>query len=172
MAAVTGGSREDVAELAATIRAEGGEVWLANHNSPHQSVIAGSDAAVGALLSRATQAGLRCSVLPVSAACHSPYMEPAHAALRDALDRATFQRGTLPVIANVDARPHHGGMHWRKLCSRQLTSPVRWADSLTTLHTELGATAFLDVGPGRTLAGLARRTLPAVPVRPGPVPVS
>ncbi|MFF2504212.1 hypothetical protein ACFVTY_12675 [Streptomyces sp. NPDC058067] len=69
----------------------------------------------------------------------------------------------LPVVANVDARAHYGGSQWQELSTRQLVSRVRWVESLTTLHEELDCTDFLDIGPGGTLAGLARRALPGVP---------
>ncbi|MEU3337238.1 ACP S-malonyltransferase [Streptomyces sp. NPDC002144] len=163
MAAVMGGDLRQVTELVEEARRDGGELWVANHNSPRQTVIAGSRTAVEATAGRAAGAGLRYTVLPVTAACHSPYMEPAGAPLRRALDLTDFAAGTLPVVANVDARAHRGGEHWRDLCARQLVGPVRWADTLHVLHEEGGATAFLDIGPGATLAALSRRVLPEVP---------
>ncbi|WP_327667124.1 ACP S-malonyltransferase [Streptomyces sp. NBC_00485] len=163
MAAVMGGDPEQVTALVAEARRDGGDLWVANHNSPQQTVIAGSRTAVEATAARAAGAGLRYSVLPVNAACHSPYMEPAGTALRRALELTGFATGAVPVVANVDARAHQGGGHWRDLCARQLVSPVRWADTLHVLHEQLDSTAFLDIGPGATLAGLARRALPEVP---------
>lgn len=174
MAAVMGGELRQVRSLVEEARGEGAEVWVANHNSPAQTVIAGSREAVRIVADRAAGAGLRSSVLPVAAACHSPYMESAGAALRAALDLTVFAPGTVPVVANVDARAHRGGGHWRDLCARQLVGQVCWADTLYVLHEELGATEFLDIGPGATLAGLARRNLPEVPSRrfAAPVPQS
>lgn len=163
MAAVIGGSAEEVAELVAAVREKGEELWVANYNSPQQTVVAGSHAAVDVLGALTTGTDLRSRVLPVTAACHSPYMEPAGAVLCEALLLTRFAAGTLPVVANVDALPHAGGSHWRDLSARQLTSPVRWVETLTTLHEGLGCTDFLDMGPGRTLSSLARRALPGVP---------
>jgi len=171
MAAVMGGDPEQVTALVEEARRDGEDLWVANHNSPQQTVVAGSRTAVEATAARAAGAGLRYSVLPVTAACHSPYMEPAGAALRRALELTGFTTGAVPVVANVDARAHQGGGHWRDLCARQLVSPVRWADTLHVLHEELGSTAFLDIGPGGTLAGLARRTLPQVPSQRFKAPV-
>ncbi|RAG81633.1 ACP S-malonyltransferase [Streptacidiphilus pinicola] len=165
MAAVMGGGPETVERLVSALREEGEDIWAANYNSPQQTVVAGSRASVVVLAARAASAELRCSLLPVTAACHSPYLADAEPALRAALNRAEFRAGTVPVIANVDARPHHGGPHWRELSARQLTSPVHWCTSLITLHTELGVTDLTDIGPGRTLASLARRTLPTVPAQ-------
>ncbi|MFJ9704312.1 ACP S-malonyltransferase [Streptomyces sp. NPDC101234] len=163
MAAVMGGDPAQATALVEAARADGAELWVANHNSPVQTVVAGSRTAVAATAARAAEAGLRYSVLPVTAACHSPYMEPAGTALRRALELTDFATGSVPVVANVDARAHRGGGHWRELSARQLVGPVRWADTLRVLNEELDATAFLDIGPGATLAGLARRTLPEVP---------
>lgn len=163
MAAVMGGAVEQVEALVEAASRDGAELWVANHNSPQQTVIAGSRTAVEVTAVRAAEAGLRYSVLPVTAACHSPYMEPAGVALSRALELTGFVTGTVPVVANVDARAHQGGTHWRELCARQLVSRVRWADTLHVLHEELDATAFLDIGPGSTLAGLARRNLPEIP---------
>ncbi len=170
MAAVTGGTTAEVSEHVAALRADGADLWTANHNSPQQTVVAGSIGAVAALVDRLTGTDFGCRVLPVNAACHSPYMEPAGAVLRDALALTHFAAGTLPVVANVDACCHGGGSVWRDLSARQLTSPVRWADSLTCLHHNLRATALLDIGPGRVLAGLSRRTLPGVPSQRFAVP--
>ncbi|KAB8162287.1 acyltransferase domain-containing protein [Streptomyces sp. 3MP-14] len=176
MAAVLGEGAERVAELVAELRESGEDLWVANHNGPQQTVVAGSRSAVDALAAAAPALDLRCRVLAVGAACHSPYMKGAEAALRRALELTGFRASALPVVANVDARPHEGGRRWRELAARQLTGPVRWSETLSTLHEELGCTAFLDIGPGRTLAGLARRALPGVPARyataPSPAPAA
>ncbi|WP_394430799.1 ACP S-malonyltransferase [Streptomyces sp. SGAir0957] len=172
MAAVMGGTVEEVTALVDAFRQEGADLWVANHNSPQQTVIAGSRTAIDAAARRAAESGLRLSVLPVTAACHSPYMESASAALRRALQVTHFAAGVLPVVANVDARAHYGGSQWQELSTRQLVGRVRWAESLTTLHEELDCTAFLDIGPGGTLAGLARRSLRDVPAHKFTVPVA
>ncbi|MFJ5266221.1 ACP S-malonyltransferase [Streptomyces sp. NPDC088387] len=163
MAAVMGGGIDQVAELVESARAEGADLWVANHNSPRQTVIAGSRSAVESAGVRVADAGLRYSVLPVGAACHTPYMEAAGAALRRALELVDFRAGALPVVANVDAAVHYGGSRWRELCARQLVGRVRWVDTLHVLHEDLDATAFLDLGPGTTLTALTKRTLPTVP---------
>ncbi|MFD8718721.1 hypothetical protein ACFV2H_12050 [Streptomyces sp. NPDC059629] len=74
--------------------------------------------------------------------------EPAGTALRRALELTDFATGSVPLVANVDARAHQGGGHWRELSARQLVGPVRWADTSRVLNEELDATAFLDIGPG------------------------
>jgi [acyl-carrier-protein] S-malonyltransferase len=157
MAAVMGAGLDAVEALVAAAQ---GDLWVANHNSPQQTVIAGSRTAVQEAAARAAGAGLRCTVLPVTAACHTPLMAPAATPLRQALDLTRFTAGTVPVVANVDATAHRGGPHWRELCTRQLTGPVHWTATLRVLNEDLAATTFLDIGPGATLSALTRRTLP------------
>ncbi|MFG2179999.1 ACP S-malonyltransferase [Streptomyces abikoensis] len=166
MAAVMGADPEDVEELTARMRRDGADLWVANLNSPRQTVVAGAPDAVEAAGGPARANGWRYSVLPVSAACHTAYMAPASRALTAALNEATFRPTHAPVVANVDARPHTAGHAWPALCARQLVSPVRWHATLHTLVTDLGSTRFTDFGPGRTLAGLARRAFPDVPAEP------
>ncbi|MEU1821603.1 hypothetical protein ABZ502_03995 [Streptomyces abikoensis] len=93
-------------------------------------------------------------------------MAPASQALTAALDEVTFRPAHAPVVANVDAGLHTDGHDWSALCARQLVSPVRWHATLPTLVTGLGSTRFTDFGPGRSLAGLARRAFPDVPAEP------
>ncbi|MCC3778317.1 ACP S-malonyltransferase [Streptomyces sp. UNOB3_S3] len=175
MAAVMGADPEAVEELTARVRRDGADLadpadpadlWVANLNSPQQTVVAGSPDAVEAAGALALANGWRYSVLPVSAACHTAYMAPASRALATALDEVTFRPAHAPVVSNVDARPHTEGRDWPALCARQLVSPVRWNDTLHTLVTGLGSPRLTDFGPGRTLAALARRVFPDVPAEP------
>ncbi|MEU3350987.1 ACP S-malonyltransferase [Streptomyces sp. NPDC037389] len=166
MAAVMGADPADVEELTDRVRRDGADLWVANLNSPQQTVIAGAPDAVEAAGARALANGWRYNVLPVSAACHTAYMAPASQALAAALNEVTFRPAHAPVISNVDARPHTDGHGWPALCARQLVSPVRWNDTLHALVTDLGSARLTDFGPGRTLADLARRALPDVPAEP------
>ncbi|HUY21513.1 MAG TPA: ACP S-malonyltransferase [Acidimicrobiales bacterium] len=157
MAAVMGAD-DDAAE-AACQRAEG-EVWVANYNAPGQVVIAGTAEAVTVAGSIAKELGARKVIpFPVAGAFHTTLMSPARAWLRKALSGTPFSDPEIPVVANVDARAHSAADEWPGLLSAQLCSPVRWRQSLETL-AGLGATRFVEVGPGGVLTGLARRTLP------------
>jgi len=157
MAAVMGG--DDDAVEAACQRAEG-EVWVANYNAPGQVVIAGTAEAVTRAGVIAKELGARKVVpFPVAGAFHTALMAPARAWLRKALSDTTFTEPEIPVVANVDARAHFGADDWPGLLSAQLCSPVRWRQSLETL-AGMGATRFVEVGPGGVLSALARRTLP------------
>ena len=86
-------------------------------------------------------------------------MAPARSWLRKSLATTAFSVPEIPVIANVDGRAHTAAEDWPGLLSAQLCSPVRWRQSLETLAS-MGATRFVEVGPGGVLTGLARRTLP------------
>ncbi|MGA2521596.1 MAG: ACP S-malonyltransferase [Acidimicrobiales bacterium] len=157
MAAIMGGD-DDTAE-AACQRAED-EVWVANYNAPGQVVIAGTAEAVAAAGVIAKELGARKVVpFPVAGAFHTALMTPARARLRKALSDTRFAPPEVPVVANVDARAHTGADEWPQLLSAQLCSPVRWRQSLETLAA-MGATRFVEVGPGGVLSGLARRTVP------------
>jgi [acyl-carrier-protein] S-malonyltransferase len=98
--------------------------------------------------------------LPVGGAFHTDFMASARGRLRKAIDDCTFNDPEVPVVANVDARAYTHATDWPSLLSEQLTSPVRWRQSLIQLESA-GATAFVEIGPGNVLTGLARRTVPS-----------
>ncbi len=157
MAAVLGA--DDDAVEAACQRAEG-DVWVANYNAPGQVAIAGSADAVAVAGTFAKELGAKKVVpLQVEGAFHTALMGPARSRLRKALSQTEFSAPEIPVVANVDARQHGSAEEWPSLLSAQLCSPVRWRQSLDTLLA-LGATRFVEVGPGGVLAGLARRSAP------------
>ncbi len=155
MAAVLGLDLEAVAEVCAGVDG----AWVANDNAPGQVVIAGSAAGVEHAGARARQLGAkRIMALAVGGAFHTPLMRPAQGALDAALAEATFRDGSVPAVANVDAALHTAADEWRALLSAQLTAPVRWRQSLTRL-SQLGATTFVELGPGTELSGMVKRTV-------------
>jgi len=157
MAAVMGA--EDDAVDAACQRAEG-EVWVANYNAPGQTVIAGTFEAVARAGVIAKELGARKVIpIPVAGAFHTALMAPARVWLRKSLSDTPFTEPEIPVVANVDGRAHTAAAEWPGLLSAQLCSPVRWRQSLETL-AGMGATRFVEIGPGGVLTGLARRTVP------------
>ncbi len=136
------------------------DVWVANFNAPGQVVISGSDQGVRHAIEVAKSLGARKALeLQVSGAFHTPLMAEAKDRLRKAIAEVTWNASEVPVVANVDAMPHDDPAEWPTILSAQLTNPVRWHQSLTTL-SNLGATCFIEVGPGGVLSGLARRVLP------------
>ncbi|MGB3734356.1 MAG: ACP S-malonyltransferase [Ilumatobacter sp.] len=134
------------------------DVWVANYNAPGQVVIAGSPDGVDKASAQAKELGAkRVMALQVSGAFHTPFMTAARERLRDAIAAADPRDTDVPVVSNVDAKPHDVGAEWANLLSAQLSSPVRWRQSLLTLEAE-GVTDFAELGPGGVLSGMAKRT--------------
>ena len=151
MAAVLGLDLDQVAEACA----RAGEAWVANDNTPGQVVVAGSADGVAAASREATALGAkRVLALQVGGAFHSPLMAPAQEPLDQALARAGIGQTACPLVANVDAQPHEDG--FAALLSAQLCSPVRWRQGMTSLAS-LGATLFVELGPGTELSGMVKR---------------
>ncbi|MFN0028946.1 MAG: ACP S-malonyltransferase [Acidimicrobiales bacterium] len=160
MAAVLGLDDALVDEACAEARAGGVEVWLANANADGQVVIAGSAEGIEAAGVAAKSRGAkRVMAVAVTGAFHTPYMASAQSRLDAALAATTFADAVVPIAANVDAELHQIGAQWPDLLSRQLCSPVRWRQSLSTLHLA-GVSVLVEVGPGTNLTGMAKRTLP------------
>jgi len=151
-------------DVAAEVCDGGHDVWIANDNAPGQVVIAGTPEGLDAAAARAREAGVR-RVMPldVGHAFHTPLLSEAADDLRYLLDTLDFRTPTAPVVANTDAAAHTDPAGWPERLARHLVEPVRWRESQLTL-TGLGATTFVEIGPGRVLAGLAKRTVPDVTV--------
>lgn len=163
MAAILGLDDAEV-ESACAKASEGGRTCVpANLNSSGQVVISGDVEGVRAAMRFATEAGARRSVeLNVSGAFHSPLMAPAEEGLRARLEALEFADPDFPVIANVTAAAVTSGAEARELMIRQLTSPVRWGPSVTTMVAR-GVERFVELGPGSVLCGLNRRNARGVP---------
>ncbi|MDP9071690.1 MAG: ACP S-malonyltransferase [Actinomycetota bacterium] len=162
MAALLGATPEQAEEACS---AAPGACWLANDNAPGQVVVAGTEAGVAATVERARALGARRSVpLPVGGAFHTPLMEEARSAFAADLEDAPLAPSGLPVVSNGDARAYRDADGWRRRLADHLVRPVRWRESVETLVAS-GASQLVEVGPGTTLAGLARRIAPGVPVR-------
>ncbi len=155
MAAVLG-LDDDLVEQAC--RQADGDVWVANFNAPGQVVIAGAPAMVDVAGTMAKNLGAkRVMPLPVGGAFHTPFMAPARDRLAKAVDRTEFRLPDHPVYANVDAASHTGADSWPELLSSQLTSPVRWRQSVHNM-CDAGFTTFVELGPGTVLTGTVKRT--------------
>lgn len=164
MAAILGLDAAQAQQVVDETHADGGQVWVANLNSPQQTVIAGHAADVERCSRAAERAGAaKVVALTVGGAFHTPLMAEAVQPFAAALATARFMPGHSAVVSNVDARAHRGGPHWAELLRHQLTAPVRWADTLHTLTTELACDRLMEIGPGRTLTGLAKATVPRIP---------
>ncbi|RFF32201.1 ACP S-malonyltransferase [Wenzhouxiangella sediminis] len=156
MAAILGLDDEVVAAICREV-AEDQVVVPANHNSPGQIVIAGHAAAVERALHKCSEAGARRAVkLPVSVPSHSPLMEPAADAMREILADTDIGTPSVPVIHNCDVAIREGADAIRDALVRQLTSPVRWTESVRAI-CEAGIMELAECGPGKVLCGLGRR---------------
>jgi [acyl-carrier-protein] S-malonyltransferase len=157
MAAVVG-LTPDAVEAICTEAAAAGIVQPANFNSPGQIVISGSVEGVRKAMELAKLGGAKLvKELIVSGAFHSPLMESAREGLKEALDRTTIRNASIPVYANVTAEPVTAAAEIRELLFRQLTTPVRWEQTVRNMVRD-GATRFVEIGPGKVLQGLAKRT--------------
>src|SRR5271168_1691287 len=156
MAAVLGMSPGDVAEVCKKA-AEGEVLSPANLNSPEQTVISGTAAAVKRAVEIASQSGAkRAVILPVSAPFHCALMMPAQQRLEVDLKAARFTALKFPLVTNVAAEAVVTGDEARDALIRQVTSPVRWLDSIHEM-IEAGVNVFVEVGPGKVLTGLLRQ---------------
>ena len=135
--------------------AERFDLTLANDNSPEQVVLSGDAAAIDDACAGARRAGLRAARLRVSGAFHSPAMEQAAPELEAALAATEIGEPRIPVFSGVTAAPFDD-IPARLL--EGLTSPVRWREIVLALRGR-GVTRFVEVGPGRVLTGLVRKTL-------------
>ncbi len=130
---------------------------IANLLCPGNVVISGSNAACLRAAEMAQQAGAMKAVpLAVAGAFHTRIMRPADQRLAEALDRVTLRRPKIPVVSNVDARPHDDPNEIRRLLIQQVLQPVMWEDSMRYLLDQ-GFDQFHEIGPGRVLRGLLRR---------------
>lgn len=131
----------------------------ANYNSPGQIVISGDIDAVKKAMELAKENGCRLAkLLPVSGAFHSPLMKPAFDALRKKLDEIEFKAPKFLVYSNYTAEPSESPDVLKENLLNQLVSPVKWTQ--TVIHMEkVGASSFIEVGPGAVLQGLVKRTL-------------
>jgi [acyl-carrier-protein] S-malonyltransferase len=160
MIALLGANLEQALAL---VDAIGPDLWLANHNSEAQIVLSGTLDAVEAAEALAREYGIRrVTRLKVGGAFHSPYMLEAKDRLRKAIAQTRFYDLEVPVIANVDAREHTAATEWPSLLAEQLTSPVRWYDTMNAIRASRPQ-LIVEVGPGGVLTNLAKRHMPEIP---------
>jgi [acyl-carrier-protein] S-malonyltransferase len=156
MAAIMGLSPAVVADVCK--RASNGEVCTpANLNSPDQTVISGDADAIKRAVELASQAGAkRATILAVSAPFHSALMMAAQEKLARDLEKIHFEALRVPLVTNVDADTIETGDQAREALVRQVSTAVRWEESVRLLIEE-GVNTFVEVGPGKVLTGLLRQ---------------
>ena len=144
----------DRSQLTAALENNAGVV-LANDNSAAQVVISGTPEGVEQILSQVK--AKRAIALNVSGAFHSPMMESAAQQFITVLDSVDFQAAKMPVISNVDPTPTTDSQVLKQRLAQQMTSSVRWRETMLQF-TELGVEEIIEVGPGKVLCGLIKRT--------------
>jgi [acyl-carrier-protein] S-malonyltransferase len=155
MAALLGCDREQLD----TVLAHTPEAVLANDNNAGQVVISGTVEGVEAVLSQVKSK--RAVKLNVSGAFHSPLMADAAAQFQPLLDQVTFADAQLPVLSNVEPTPATAGSVLKERLSQQMTGSVRWREISLQLP-ECGVTRVVEVGPGKVLTGIIKRTCPTL----------
>lgn len=154
MAAVLGMADEAVEAACAAID---DVVVPANYNSPGQLVISGSMSGIEKAVAKLQEMGCkRAVILKVGGGFHSPMMEPARTELEKAIEAVKFSAPICPIYQNVDAKPHTDPEEIKANLIKQLTSPVRWTQSVQQMIAD-GATSFTEVGPGQVLKGLVKK---------------
>jgi [acyl-carrier-protein] S-malonyltransferase len=162
MVAIVGADEAAVTDLCR--QAAQGEVMTpANYNAPGQIVVSGSSGACQRIAAVAETKGFKAIALKVAGAFHSPLMQPAADRMKAELDKVAFHAPRTTVYSNVTAAPHTDPASIKKLLVDQIVHPVKWRQTMETLigNTEL---RFIELAPGRTLAGLAKKINRRLPV--------
>ena len=157
MAAIIGLSDETIEAICREVSEAGHTVVAANYNCPGQVVISGSIEGIRLACEKLTEAGAKRALpLSVGGAFHSPLMDPAKVELEAAIQATEFYTPKCPVYQNVDALPHTSPEEIKANLIAQLTSPVRWTQSVLHMRAD-GAETFTECGPGNVLTGLIRK---------------
>ncbi len=161
MVAITGDVTEDkINELCDKARGSGPDSVLvpANFNSPMQVVVSGSLDACERAVSLAADMGFKPTPLTVAGAFHSPLMQPAADRLAAALDKVNWRLPSVTVYSNVTAKPHDADIATiKERLVAQLTSPVRWSQSMQAAAQDRPEARYIELAPGKVLSGLMRR---------------
>jgi [acyl-carrier-protein] S-malonyltransferase len=163
MVSILGLEREQIAKLCDQAK-QGETLAIANLLCPGNTVVSGNTGACERVADLATAAGaMKVIPLAVAGAFHTTLMQPAVDRLKTALSGVQLKSPRIPVISNVDARPHDDPEEIRQLLIQQVCSPVRWEDSMQYLLESVKINQFYELGPGRVLAGLLKRIARKMP---------
>lgn len=162
MVAIMGADEAAVEKLCAENR--GDDVLVpANFNAPGQIVVSGSKSACERVLPAADAAGFKAVALKVAGAFHSPLMQSGADRMKAELEKVRFSAPATTVYSNVTATPHESADMIKDLLVKQIVSPVRWEQTMVPLATVTDA-RFVELAPGRTLAGLMKRINRRLPI--------
>ena len=161
MTAVIGMSKEAILD---TIEKIDGMVSVANYNSPAQIVITGEAEAVAKANDALKEAGAKRVIpLPVSGGFHSMLMEEASVKFSEILDDCDIKDAQIPVFTNVDAEPTTAAIRFKAKMTAQIYSSVMWTQTVEKMAAD-GVDTIVEIGPGKVLAGLVKKTNPAINV--------
>jgi [acyl-carrier-protein] S-malonyltransferase len=158
MHAIIGLPIQSVQELVTEVQRNGKIVSVANHNTELQIVITGSPDPVEEVSSLAASQGAKTIPLNVSGAWHSELIKGAEEEFKVFLDTASFSKSEIPIIHNVTADTAKNPNEIKAIMAKQLCNPVRWYSTMCKL-IETNVETFVEIGPGRVLAGLLKKTL-------------
>jgi len=162
MLAVIGLADEVVNDICLNLNGNGGIIVVANYNSPGQVVVSGSADFLRQHIVTFKEAGARMvTELPVSGAFHSPLLESAKKQLAEAIHSTQFNNSEVNLYCNISAQPEKEADKLRKSLIEQLISPVRWTETMVNMH-QAGISNFIEIGPGKVLQGLVKRTLTGI----------
>ena len=158
MAAVIGLDEKKIEEICQVASAKG-VVVPANYNSGNQIVISGALSGVEEACNLCKEAGAkRAMILQVGGAFHSPLMEPARSGMEAYLKKLVFGQPRISIVPNVTAEAENNPERLKELLLEQLTAPVRWQQTMQFFNNN-GIDQLIEVGPGKVLAGLAKREM-------------
>lgn len=163
MVAIMGGDEAAVTALCQEV-AQGEVLVPANFNAPGQIVVSGAKGACARALAAAEAKGLKAVELKVAGAFHSPLMQPAADRMRSELDKIDLKTPARPVYANVTAQPHGDAASIKDLLVQQIVAPVRWEQTMQGIIGAAPEGRYIELAPGRTLAGLIKRINRRLPV--------
>ncbi|MGB7292338.1 MAG: ACP S-malonyltransferase [Thermodesulfobacteriota bacterium] len=160
MSAIIGLQKHEVEKICSEASVNGFIVTPANFNAPSQTVISGNKEAVDKATELARSNGAKRVIpLEVSAPFHCPLMAPAAEKLRMDLEKIDISRYKIPVVTNVDAKLNTDPVKTKATLVDQVKSPVQWYESIKLLY-DMGVRKFIEIGPGKTLSGLIKRSIP------------
>ncbi len=160
MAAVIGMADDVVEQVCEAASTDTGAVVIAaNYNCPGQLVISGDEKAIDRAVELLKEKGCKLAKkLPVSGAFHSPLMKPAYEGLKENLEKLNIKVPVCPIYSNYTAKPTTDPEEIRSNLLNQLLNPVRWTQTMINMQTD-DISNFVEVGPGKVLQGLVKRTL-------------
>ena len=149
----------DSVTVAALLKEAGTSAEAANFNAPHQTVIGGPESDIGICLALARKKGIKAIKIPVTAAFHTSFMQPAADALAKELEKIPFARAKVPVYSNTTGGPYpKTPKAIRNRLARHLCKPLEFVSQINNLY-DAGVFLFIEAGPGRVLSGLVDRIL-------------